>query len=817
MSSPFPQIRFQGDKSACIQYAKRAMLELYRTQTIQDKSGVPILKRTVPVNDYTEIEVHLSKDQKFIEIRSFPPRQQLEPTGAKEEEFDTAACPAAFVVRKFDISAKTGTGFPEADKEQGYIIAYNHTRKKWEIATYEDATGTGNTFASCANIGWWHARNDRDGYNGCDVVTWYGSSFFDFTAPFYPRTFVDADEDGTAELELSAVTHLQKVIMFKGRKFSTPNYVLGACIIDDGGTDYMYVHVCSLTEDLAGNRNFYTTQESSVRCKLSTLFATDGLTIPWQTVGNISVGTGITFAKSGFNPSHKNWKTVQGTAYVDKDGYSYVLWTALLDMYTSPAELSLLTSQVSVWVKYNLRDLSWEMLWDPTEPANRPTVTGHWSQENGTKLGGHAPITVLGDGYLNAAFTTAFQPYPLYQWSGTKDHYVLYIEGVHNADHNFTRTQDGTDWESTNVGYLTHIAAFVLKKNGNEIERFDVLYSKSNGSCRNWLLDSQSGTEWTEAFGETLDMMVLQWHPDIPESFLACRRKTSNIGGHAEFAFVRGKNQTPEVFYTQDRPPEVYDFDGEFFGYRNVGATDLEVCDYTIPLSATDGPIDPYYINALQLWGTAYYGGSPTRYSRRTAVFSALTGTDALNAGFQGANPVGSVMIFDSHLGGDVINSDVAGSDYLSSRVLGSSTGFWPPRENGDDGTPSYRTVPLEGYAVHHLIQIDGERVAPYIYLERPLYSAVPVSPTAPFFTANAELQHSIEEYTWRDTGQTLNSPSGFACTERLGYWRGSLPEAEGHRLNVDNWKVKSNVLSEAQIKQLTKETDNMLLEIGVL
>lgn len=35
--------------------------------------------------------------------------------------------------------------------------------------------------------------------------------------------------------------------------------------------------------------------------------------------------------------------------------------------------------------------------------------------------------------------------------------------------------------------------------------------------------------------------------------------------------------------------------------------------------------------------------------------------------------------------------------------------------------------------------------------------------------------------------------------------------------MNVKNWKVKSNVLSEAQIKQLTKESDNMLLEIGVL
>lgn len=816
MTSPFPQIRLAGDKEAAGQYAKRAMLELFKTESIKDKAGVPILKRTVPVNDYTEIEVSIVHEQKFIEIRSYPPSRRLEPTGEKKDKFDTAACPAAFVVRKFDTRAKQGTGIPETDKEQGYIIAYNHIRNKWEIATYVDSTGTGNTFASCSNIGWWHASNDRDGYTACDVVTWYGSSFFDLTAPFYPTVPVDDDENGVTDYTISAVSHLQKVIMFKGRRFLTPEYVLGACIISDAGVDYMYVHCCNLVED-QDDRVFYTSTEYSFRCKLSTLFASDGTNINWEEAGRISVGSDITFAKSGFQPSNFNWKTPQGTAYVDKDGYSYVMWTALLDLYTSPTEEFINTQQVTVWMKYSLRDMGWEMLWDPTEPANRPTVTGHWSQENGSKLGGHYPITVVGSGYLNAAFTTAFQPCPLYQWSGTKDHYVLYLERVYNADHNYTRTQDGIDWESTHVGYVTHTTAFVLKKNGQEIDRFDAQSHVSNGSCRNYFLDFDSGTEWSDAEGTSLDMMVLQWHPDIPDGFLALRREITNLGGHAEFAFLRGKNKTPEVIYTRDRPTEDYTATGGYMGYMNVAAADLEFCSYTVPGSATDGPIGPFYLNSVQLWGIAYYGGGQSRYSRRTAIYSTSYGIDHLNTGFQGSVGPGSYLNHDSYLGGDVLAGNVANTNYLTSRVLGSSTGFWPPRKNEDSpASLSYRTLPLEGYAVHHLIEVAGKRVAPYIYLERPVYPAMPVSPTAPWYTPNAELLHSMEDYTWRDS-QLLQNPIGFACTERLGYWRSSDPAIEGHKMNVANWKVKSNVLSEAQIKQLTKETDNMFLEIGVL
>lgn len=821
MSSPFPQLRTKGDKDACSQHVKRAMLELFKTQDLQERMGVPVFKRTVPVNDYTEIEVQVVHGQKFIEIRCFPPSKGLESVGRKDEDFDTSACPAAFVVRKLDTSAKQGTTIPAEDKEQGYIIAYNHARKKWEIATYQDTTGSENTFASCANIGWWHARGDGDGYTGCDVVTWYGSSFFDFTAPFFPTTYVDDDEDGIANYTIPAVSGLQKVVMFKGRRFLAPNYVLGACIISDAGIDYMYVHTCNQVENPDSTyRNFYCTVESSSRCKLSTLFASDWDNVPWELVGSIFVGNEITFAEGGFNGANLRWNTVQGPAYVDKNGYSYVLWCAVLDMWTSPTNEFLSSYHVPVWMKYNLRDMGWEMIWDPTEPANRPTLSGHWSQENGTKFGGHYPIGVSGSGYLNAAFTVGFQPMPVYQWPGTKDHYVLWADRKFSANHNYTQVKEslGGDWQGDHVGDVEQVTTLFLTKNGREIERFDVQSSVSGGACTNWVVDFDAGTDWSEAYGTSHDMMIVQWHPDIPGSFVACKREFSNVGGHLELSLIKGNpDSSGQVFHTDDRPAEDYSNSGNFWGYLNVGAADLELCSYTIPGSATDGPIGPSYLNYIQLWGVEYYGGAVDRHSRRTALFGSLVGIGALCSGF-GSAPPGGVIVRDSHLGGDQLSGTIDGKLYLTSRTLGSSTGFWVPQKNDDwgPGSESYRTVALEGYAVHHRIEIDGGPVAPYIYLERPLSTTMYADPITAWYVPHAEVEHSLEDYQWRDS-LSLQNPFGFLHTERLGYWRSSDPAIEGHKLNVSNWKVKSNVLSEAQIKKLTNETDNMLLEIGVL
>ena len=810
MSSPFPQIRTKGDKDACGQYTKRAMLELFKTQDLQERMGVPIFKRTVPVNDYTEIEVQVVHDQKFIEIRCFPPSRGLEPSGEKDKEFDTRACPAAFVVRKLDIDAKQGTGFTPDKKQQGYIIAYNHARKKWEIASYQDGTGSTNTFASCSNIGWWHARDDRDGYTGCDVVTWYGTTFFDFTAPFMPRIYVD-DETGRPDYEIPAVTALQKCIMFKGRRFLTPNHVLGACIIDVAGVDYMYVHTCNLTEQDAG---YKITWEYSIRCKLSTLFSApaDGTNVPWESGGSLYVPDKIQFERGpGFVDTRKWWAHPIGTAYVDKDGYSYVMHRAYLNRYTSPEEQYVNSDICHVWVKYNLRDMGHEILWDPTAPENRTTLNSSSNGLNTSTGGGHYPISCVGNigqghGEMHVTFEMTHDKHPVYQWAGTKDHYVLWVDRSWSGFYDYERDFDGIDeWQST-VGGATIDSYLTLTKNGQEVERFPAQFVHSSGSVNSSFIDWERTCEFTDASCETMNLAITQWHPDIDESFFALKKHWTDLGAHFTASKVTGKNRNEEWIYGESFNPEIYEDNGVDFGYRNLSMAQRDFC-------AGDGFYTfSTYFNKELVWDANYYTNRVFELGSHATMLSPLNEIYPLETG------PGGIIFSAAQIGTDCYQGVIANTYYHSQRTLGSAVGFWVPRKAEAPGfSGNERSVPLEGYAVHHLIEIDGVRQTPYIYLQRPLNLTNNPFSWGLSYVQYKEVWHSQEDYDWMKDVLTLQSPVGVLVTERLGGVVSADPAIEGHQMNVANWKVKSNVLSEAQIKQLTKETDNMLLEIGVL
>lgn len=785
MSSPFPQIRLHGNKTAAVQHTKRGMLELFKTQAIQERAQVPVLKRSVEVNDWTTIFVQIAEEQTFIDITCNPPVPGLEEVEKPEKKPEPGKCPAAFVVRKAAGVDKGLAGFTDNDKEQGYIIAYNHARSMWQIASYTDVTGAGNTFASCSNIGWWHASNDKPGYNQCDVLSWYGSSFYDFTIPLF-------NEDG----DTSRQTHLAKRIMFKGRSFTTPNNVLGAAIIDIAGIDYVYIHTCSLVDYSVG---YKISQEIGYRVKLSEMFNSNGDDVDWEVTGTV-IGDDIEWGgASGYSASPARLLHPLSTAYVDKDGYSYMLHRANVVVPSENFEQYGGTDTafgVTGLIKYNLRDMSHEFIYDST--LNIPTITVSGAHESAFFVTSKAVYNLDNNGFMSSNWNySQAEPHLIWMWGGTKDMWTAAVQWNGSAHQSTVRSGvSGGTWTDNCTGAVDVSTDLIIYKNGEEHERFP-FYSRSSGGVGTYGRADYTfwPPEYEEVYGELTNTTLIQYHPEIKDSWVSTRRDLLDGGATVKFSLVEGTKET--LITTAARDVNLYGDEHEFWQPRMIGGANtvrILTAPLTVPSGGASSGSDSVnmYLNSLIEWGD-----SPllVNYDIDERYHLGSVNTVLTQSIMQNGYGLGSE-------GSGGKPTRLGAQSRIEEGDLGMSTGFWIKHR------PNWDSVePFEGYAIHHNIEIDGKSVAPYIAIQRKYNRNEGLDP---WLGGMREVAHGEDQL---DNATPVWS-------EELGTWRDTTfdePDNPGHQLNVDDWELKSNVLTEKQIRQLTKETDNMMLEIGVL
>lgn len=257
MSSPFPYIRLKGDKAAAALHLRRAMGELFKTERIAELAGVPILKRTVPIDSHNSIEVHISKEQKFVYITSIPvlPGEEVEERG--EKPFDVSQCPPGFIVRKLSWEERFPTdslnqtkykGDGGYDGYPGHIIAYDG--KEWRSAKYDEINL--GAFEGATNCGWWHlgeavktGKLDEADYNACDVITWHGGH--GGLVQTTKNSSSDARTGQESIQKVNARQYLEPYFYHGGKRIEGPGNVLCACILKENNVDYYYVLWCNIT------------------------------------------------------------------------------------------------------------------------------------------------------------------------------------------------------------------------------------------------------------------------------------------------------------------------------------------------------------------------------------------------------------------------------------------------------------------------------------------------------------------------------------------------------------------------------------------
>jgi hypothetical protein len=387
MPKEFPQIRLHGNKDAAVLHAKRGMLELFKTQSWQELAGVPITKRTVEVNDYTTITVQVAKEQTFIDITSNPPPGFVPPPVEEKPEEEFGKCPPGFIVRKLaqgetfntdslDQTKYTGTTDIDVGFD-GYIIAYNASKKEWALASFRDELGE---FEGAYAGGWWHldtkAKELSGSYKTCDLITMGGGG-----GGLGASSFVTtATSPNTDQLVFHKIAFTKDFYMGgKEYRVGGNTHCLGACIIKDPTNHQDYFHVLKVAisqGDPAGN------------------LTSGGYQIWRQPVGG-GEDEGLGSIAPSNNPSPfynpttppTTMQVPRGLAYVDEDGYAYIVRA----YGATHPELEVVGSSVDgqQLLKIDLRNGDFEILLDSPEALLR----GHkyFRRETSGSLQHHNP------------------------------------------------------------------------------------------------------------------------------------------------------------------------------------------------------------------------------------------------------------------------------------------------------------------------------------------------------------------------------------------------------------------------------------------
>jgi hypothetical protein len=818
------------------------MLELFKTQSVQELAGVPIMKRTVEVDEYTTITVQIAKEQTFIDITSTMGHVEVE----KEEEVseqDILQCPAGFIIRKRTQYTKGFTTWSEDEEEQGYIIAYNHAKKNWAVASYQDATGSGNTFAHASNIGWWHVPN-KQAYSSCDVITWYGQSYFDFSPPTL-RGYTTPDPD------YSRINMLTRYFFFKGRKFTAPqNHVLGACIIDVANVDYIYV----LTTNLANKDStsgYYFSSLTSSRMKMSALL--NGST-DWETA------KGLNYSDFDFNADDTSgyyWDAPMSTAYIDKDGYAYLVMKhnrrvpSASSTDTNPGTTTLVSGSTE-FIKFNMRNLSYEIL-NASIDCIPPLILSGRLERNVSTVGGGYLLAINDDALIKGSYsyTNVGRPWIFYALGGTKDLWTFALEwdahGYSDLVPSGSTSGQATDYTCAGGGYLT--CTVIVSKNMVEHERIPLMTRSGDTVCQFHRFSPYPSTaEFEVAAAIAKSRVVLEYHPEIANSMRYMELDVGPGGYSVSVKLVEG-NKTVDTI--SDSIPA--DYSGRFASNGNqVGWF------YAPPLQMQTTVHRWGLLLATLDEGTIYGVGSGGMGSvQRTFLFNTICTAEQYPDNFLFIEPnfvpghnsslwgggVGDFGIDGGASGGNSnlvagLGTRIGARAYIAK--YGSAEGWWCPLAE-DQQT----CVPVEGFAVHRPTNTKHGTKAPYIYLKRkvrlckeqnadhnswlvlndnfPRNRLSKTDPRTQDPWQPADYDQPTETYDTNDVMVGHSRKKWWMYTDPIGWYQQNgynpwNPDDIRKPQWVDRgWTLESNVLTAKQLNKMTKDSDMAFFEIAVL
>jgi len=791
MPKEFPQIRINGDndeaKRRGVEHIKRGLLELFKTQSVQQLAGVPIMKRTVQVDPYTSITVQIAKEQTFVEINStsVPSEKYIEEVKSDLEHY---SCPPAFIIRKIDWDGH-GAG---AEDVKGYLIGFNQATGKWHIVSFTDELGGTTPYGS--NLGWWHAESG-EAWTQCDVLTWHGQSGPDFSPPH---------STGSVSKGTSRHTYLSYYLYFRGRKFLGPGRVCGACILTMNNIKYIYCHYVNLSEVTNFDRLTWRISSDAIARKTMSAFLAD--TGEWESVASFPGTTTATawagIASDMYHP--------RGVDYIDKDGYAYFIreyqhgylgiqkWTAnspdVSDVYGATKTL-----------KMDMRNGNYEIINGTVENllvatisldgANNPVILS--ANQGGSRWGDGGNSGIV-------AFVPPAKPWIFHIAPGAQALYTYALE-VSGSGAMFGESKDS----SSSCQYQMDIV--VTKNLKQEVDRLPI--HKISGS---WSYTENVGV--TTGGYEVLVRAVLQHHPEIKNSWRYLEVTTDASGD--EYFNLHEDGTTKNLTVRSNG--------------TNVAALGGMAHEITYPSyyliaspgnwsAGSGGRMDAGELRTLAYPAYCTFGGG---YGQNFSLaFRPLTGVSMspwwIAMSGKGAWECGPSIGFQN--------------DYLK---YGSSGDFKLLKTEGSD-----RKWMAESYAVHRSTDTGRGAKKPYLWLRRPVKSCCDPAGVGvdDDLISRAEYMNRIyladaNPYEmWDQTPdpyeQTLNSnPATYnkryewmTWTYPTGHYESQTnKDAENNWIKPewahdDQWELVTNILTAKQLNRLTKDLDNAFFEIGVL
>ena len=802
MSKNLPAIRYHGNVKAGFRHTKRGLHELFRTEELQKHMGVPILKRTIEVSEYTYITVHIQLEQTFVHIYSNPPElpEVILPPPEKEKE-PPSGCPSAFLIRF--IPARTANdAILAADAQDGYLIGYDHSSDTWRIMHIIN-DGVVLDQPAAANLGWYHNHNSADGiFSHCDIVTWHGQGAPDFHPAWLPGHW----SSGFTILDYAARTLLQKRVYFQGREFTTPEYVVGACILhmpDNQGVkrDYMYLHCADVSRNpLSGvPEDMRLDADTFYRLPMSALLAESE---DWQLLESITPEAYEGYLTFNAYPHMYHPRT---TAYVDKNGFSYVTREYSGDLGESH-DLGEQTGAdpnhgFTAFIKFNMRDGSWKIL-SSTE-TNCPTFAVDFS--------GTVTVPPLGPGpyddlpfFGGMSISNPNGPWVFYVWPGTEDLYTLSLEHNYSGSSGDSKEKDGSSTTYRGAGQLSGKSYLQLRKNDKLVDTLDVVsinsassYTFNNGES----IDEGSGTL-------SADMLsIYEWHPEIPDSMHTFA--TQMLGGTDVLINIDwddGSN-TVQIYSEVASAPVGCRWTAAFdYGDTKQKAT---WADYRYPSGASLA-YTPMYQGRTSM-GFLSQDWLPCVYALTSGIpFNLPTspsgGNSAItNIGFQ--------------LG-------IEDNRYLTTpkkdgrRIYGGASSFIVPAYKSTVNDSNFWLA--SSYAVHKAVK----GVKPYLWLRKKHYAASSYvwSASTSRMMGGADINVNDD-----DPGTSWPSPYDSPLAEKKSFFLWTKPVGSFYNLeddpgkediphwNDEEWVLESNFLTAEMLNAMTKETGNAFINIGII
>jgi len=800
MSKKIPALRFHGNQVAGYRHIRRGLVELFITQGIQERTGVPVLKRTVEISDHTSITVHISGEQDIIHITSNPPSlPEIIPPLEEKEEIELLKCPSAFQIRYLNVNTSL-----DAYKKPGYLIGYNHEKKKWQIVSYKNKFG--GTEPLTGNLGWYHAKTKPAGlYNRCDVVTWNGQS----TPDFCPT--------GLHEITGRAPHNkfIRPVFFFQGREIMAPNNVVGACILEDKvegkDIDFFYVHCADLqsTDFTGGGTKSLVCTDVIYRAPVAEAMSEEVGDPDWIEVGRFLASDFIDILSfSILAPSYQKvawFEKPASTDYVDANGFAYCTRTYIgMEFQGWFAK-----DGCNITLKVNMRDGTCKVLGHTDEGGDFWTSSA--STYGDTSIGGSWFGLVLGDseeswgGHYNGSYDNSSKPHIFYIFPGTQDLYYLALRATAATSMSISVPPVEDDsYPGSGQFYENTILDIVVYKNGQEID-FIPWYEKL--AVSSWAYSGGHIASASTLYYENTKW-VYEYHPEIPgcKNYFEHRVTGSNGGASEEIIWTRG-DESEVVRYaeqagTTTRPDWPYRTVWPFAEAGNFEHVDID--------PAHSGQ---FWLHWLDL--AEDINGSPFRL--------ADPGTNSWEFG----SPLYSNIYtypygrtFDKAFRPQLGNAGLGLFDGALSKpqeyhCYGSAQSFYyqvnPP--DIDNFTGTYCGA---AYAIHRPVK-GGEK--PYLWLQRKhnLNTVIQSAPSLSLHIYLAEgdpatVPHFFYDTAlWKDFWWLWNYP--------LGSIQDLEEDEDGEfsHWNDEHWVLHSNVASAHTLNAMTKETGNAFFNIGIL